>query len=324
MKTSFIISKTENQFFFLSNLSDWHFSCRPDYNKAWLVQKGLSEEDKILLNRFKKILSKYGYKYKDGKNQYLGQSFYIPPEHRKWNSVKLQVSSPEYESIRKYFLHFNGRFEKSWDCSLIKKWARAFEREIKKPNVRKMFSVIEGFYGIRLPKYLRVHLIASPSLVRSVAGSANIGPHDIVLEVPIFKLTQWNVEFGVSILAHELIHTIIENSPKLLFLVNSISNKNRKIMNRTRAEVGKELIGELCAPFGYICHKTFTSFESVSDILIPVLIKRDSSFGSLIKRVVWNIYPDVGSYIENNKTIDKNLFSRAVDILEKTHKEGWY
>jgi hypothetical protein len=55
MKFKFKISKLANQFFFISNLSEWHFSCRQFYNQEWLKQtEPLTDNEKQILKEFKK------------------------------------------------------------------------------------------------------------------------------------------------------------------------------------------------------------------------------------------------------------------------------
>lgn len=327
MKVSFIVSEIENQFFFLSNLSEWHFSCRPDYNKAWLSSQKVSKNEREVLEDFKKVILKHGYEYKNGKNQYLGQAFYVPTERQKWGAVKSWVSPQDYRVLVTSFLYFENRFHKIWDAPLLQEWQNSLEKELKKPNIKRLFLMVEKFYGVSLPKVLRVHLIASPSHTRSVAGSANVGSGDIVLEVPIFDLKSWNVEFGIAILVHELIHTLIDKNSKVVSLIEKeISSQKTlkttpKIFNRTTKEITKELVGELCAPFGYPCYKTFSSFEPVPDILIPNLVNRAGSFNTLIKRVIWNTYPLIGSYIEAGKTIDAPLIKRTIITLNDVLQE---
>jgi len=55
MKFRFIISKWGNFYFFIQNLSEWHFSCRKKYNALWQKELGsLSLEEKQTLKVFKK------------------------------------------------------------------------------------------------------------------------------------------------------------------------------------------------------------------------------------------------------------------------------
>lgn len=62
MKFDIKYSKIGNFFFFISNLSDWHFSCRKEYNEAWIKQTGeLSNNEKNAIENFRKIMTKYGF-----------------------------------------------------------------------------------------------------------------------------------------------------------------------------------------------------------------------------------------------------------------------
>ena len=72
MEFKIIISKSANKFFFISNLTEWHFSCRKMYNPIWLKHTGgnLSLQEKKYLKIFKNILIQYGFEkyYLLGKN----------------------------------------------------------------------------------------------------------------------------------------------------------------------------------------------------------------------------------------------------------------
>ena len=60
MKFKFIISKWGNFAFFVQNLSNWHFSCRQNYNLLWEKELGkLSPEEKRALETFKKVRSRF-------------------------------------------------------------------------------------------------------------------------------------------------------------------------------------------------------------------------------------------------------------------------
>jgi len=66
MKFKIKYTKLGNQFFFISNLTNWHFSCEKEYNEIWFKKIGnLNEEEKKVLKQFAKILNKYGFKKKN-------------------------------------------------------------------------------------------------------------------------------------------------------------------------------------------------------------------------------------------------------------------
>ena len=56
MKFSININKSANFYFFIQNLSEWHFSNRKDYNDLWRKELGkFSEEEATALKKFKEI-----------------------------------------------------------------------------------------------------------------------------------------------------------------------------------------------------------------------------------------------------------------------------
>ena len=62
MKLQFKISKLANLFFLVSNFSEWHFSCRTDYNRAWIEKtEPLKNEEVEALFKFKGVIKKYGF-----------------------------------------------------------------------------------------------------------------------------------------------------------------------------------------------------------------------------------------------------------------------
>ena len=60
MKFRVLINRWANFYFFIANLSEWHFSCRKRYNFFWLAADDkFSKTEKKYLKIFKKILLKY-------------------------------------------------------------------------------------------------------------------------------------------------------------------------------------------------------------------------------------------------------------------------
>ncbi|HHT85291.1 MAG: hypothetical protein ACOX35_01715 [Bacillota bacterium] len=50
------------KFFFINNMSNWHFSCLPHCNEAWIQETGpLTQEESQALDAFAGIVRQYGY-----------------------------------------------------------------------------------------------------------------------------------------------------------------------------------------------------------------------------------------------------------------------
>ncbi|MCR4276747.1 MAG: hypothetical protein NUV87_01310, partial [Candidatus Roizmanbacteria bacterium] len=77
MKFNVTFSKIGNFFFFITNLSEWHYSCRKNYNEEWIKILGnLTKQEKGNLRQVTRIMTAYGFKQiKPGILTYLGESF---------------------------------------------------------------------------------------------------------------------------------------------------------------------------------------------------------------------------------------------------------
>src|SRR3989344_542952 len=66
MKFIFKISRLDNFYFFVSNLTEFHFSCRKHFNIDWISATGpLNQEEKKAINDVNAIFKKYGFVIKN-------------------------------------------------------------------------------------------------------------------------------------------------------------------------------------------------------------------------------------------------------------------
>jgi hypothetical protein len=63
MKIVCKVSKSANEFFYISTLAAWHYSCRKDIRDAWLRRTGaLTPEEEKALTSFSELMQvKYGF-----------------------------------------------------------------------------------------------------------------------------------------------------------------------------------------------------------------------------------------------------------------------
>lgn len=96
-----------NFFLFISNLCEWHFSCRKSFNKTWSnYPSSLSESEKTTLKNFSKILIKYNKKYKDHLTTEFVQNRLID-----WHKLSIRISNSDTNEIKNAFNVFHPRFE---------------------------------------------------------------------------------------------------------------------------------------------------------------------------------------------------------------------
>ena len=334
MKMSFVYSKIENLFFFISNLTEWHFSSRKNYNQDWIEKSGpLTKKEKESLLKFKKIMKKYGFVYKNNKFMYLGQFFFLgKKENEIWKLIEKFVNKSEFKDIKDAFINLNSRFEKVYDEKKLFLWKKAIEKTKNEILFNELINRIKLFLKCKKElNNIKVHLLFSPAKDWLPAGGANIGNKDITLEVPIHKRTKINIEAAFALIAHEIGHLFLDNS-NLKFTINDIIKKNKNINvkntipSRPLNEYIQELIINLCAPSGYFCQKYLTNFNPIYNLLNSAeksekeynkyKKRKIANFSSIKSYIILQLYPLIKQYYKKKKNIDKNLLSLIINFLE--------
>ena len=335
MKISFAYSKIENLFFFISNLTEWHFSCRKNYNQDWIEKSGpLTEKEKKSLLKFKKIMGKYGFVYKNNKFMYLGQFFFSnKKENEIWKSVKEFVNESEFKDIKNVFFNLNSRFEKLYDGKKLFLWKEAIEKTKNKILFDDLIKRIKLFLKCKKRiDNIKIHLLFSPAKDWLPAGGANVGNKDITLEIPIYKKTKINIEAALALIAHEIGHIFLNNS-NLKIDIDNIIKKEKKINIkniiplRPLNEYIQELIINLCAPSGYFCQKYLTNFNPIHNLLkFNKKLEKEynkykkgkiaNSF-SIKSYIILQSYPLIKEYYKKKKNIDKDLLLSIINFLKK-------
>ncbi|MEK7120582.1 MAG: hypothetical protein AAB840_00640 [Patescibacteria group bacterium] len=321
MKFNFKISKLDNFYFFISNLTEFHFSCRPHFNKDWIEATGeLSQEEKLAILELKPIFKKYGFVFKDDKSLYLGKYFYCPEDKDKWNTLKEYVSESEYKKLSDGFKVFENRLNKLYREDLIQNWKATLEKELSSEKFITLLDFAKHFFSAKISDdILNVHLLVSPSLTWSASGGANLGDDDITLEVPIFNITQEQIELAVCILVHEASHIWFEKNQNYK-ITEKLSGKNFDLI--------KEVIINSVAPSGFPAQKYAKASNPFKRFLFHNLADGYKAYENLvsgkksdIKKLTsylsWNLYPLAAYYYIYNKKIDKNFITTLINATKR-------
>lgn len=321
MKFIFTVSRFDNFYFFVSNLTEFHFSCRPHFNKDWIEATGkLSQEEKLAINKIRPIFKKYGFVFEKNKSIYLGKHFYCPKDQDKWNILKEYLSSLEYKKLSHAFNVFESRFNKIYREDLLQNWKFSLEKELSGEKFIKLFDFAKHFFGAKTSDdILNVHLLMSPSLTWNTSGNADLGDKDITLEVPIFNITQEQVELAVCILVHETSHIWFEKNLNYT-VAKKLSGKHFNLIN--------EIIIESVAPSGFPAQKYAKASNPFKRFLFHNLADgykahenfvndRKSDIKKLTSYLSWNIYPLAAYYYMHNKKIDKKFIKTVTDVIKK-------
>jgi len=206
MKFRFIISKWGNFYFFIQNLSEWHFSCRKKYNALWQKELGsLSLEEKQTLKVFKKIRSKY----KPAKTCFEQAFFSVK---NPWQLLTTTLNPTEYQNIRKIFITFQNKFEKFYhkEYPLLEQWQKLLEKTANKKILnQKITKILDNLYKTKFTnKNITINVYLLPSTPDTTGGGANIDEKNISLEISRYPTKKNN--HALAILWHETIHLIFE------------------------------------------------------------------------------------------------------------------
>ncbi|MBI5913179.1 hypothetical protein HY839_01920 [Candidatus Azambacteria bacterium] len=334
MKLRFITSKIENQFFFIANLSEWHFSCRLDYNQAWIEETGaLSNEEKRKLKVFASILQKHGFTYdKNGKTKYIGKYFYCYSEEKAWEELGKNITKKEALRIKNVFKIFEPRFEKTWNPQELAarvKTIQSFTKEKRWKELVQRVNILFG--GPAITKKIFIVVLISPLAGEGVtaAGSANNGDQCITYEIPKLKNGGWERDYSMGVLAHEIAHALFSKKGGEKEIAKIIKKENIpahiKGFPTSAVSVINEAITESFIPLGYLGQKY------AGRDLAPLLLdnsdkgwlteektkkERGINYRNIRKYLIWQLYPLAVIYGRQSKSIDAYFIRQAVLLLK--------
>jgi len=321
MKFIFKTSRLDNLYFFVSNLTEFHFSCRKHFNVDWILATGpLDQKEKKAINNIRPIFEKYGFAIKNDKYLYLGKYFYCPDDKEKFGSLKKYLLPEEYEAIRVSFSVIEKRFNKIYNKKLLENWKLALEKELSSEKFLKLFNFAQRFFNAtKVSSVINVHLLMSPSMTWSASGNANLGDRDITLEAPVFNLTEEQIELAVCILLHELSHIWFENSSNYL-TAKKLSGDNLPLV--------KEILIDSISPSGFPAQKYSKASNPLKRFLFNNLADGFKAYENFINNkeadkqklsayVSWFIYPLVAYYYANDKKLDKKFIKAIAEIIKK-------
>lgn len=205
MKFSIIINKLANFYFFVQNLSEWHFSNKKDYNDLWRKELGeFSVDEETAIKKFKEIRLKY----KVTRTPFEC-AFFI--SHDPWRELKENFPAEEYKMIQEIFNKLESKFNLLWekDLSLLMQWQKELDSKINEPSLIKsimdMLNIL--FNTTSSESEVKIYLLfSSPN---HTGGGANIDKQSISLEISRYPIQ--DSSHAIGIIWHETIHLCFQN-----------------------------------------------------------------------------------------------------------------
>ena len=204
MKFLINVSHLANFYFFIQNLSEWHFSNIKPYNVFWEKTIGpFSEEEKEALSRFKTIRQNYPYE-----NKTFDFDGFFYSQNDWFFGIKKHIKKSEYVDLNDIFHLFCNKFDKlySLEKESLYKWQECLVDYLKDINdQQKIFEELSIVYSaISPPKNFRVNLYVLISAPGGMGGSADDESKRITLEVSRSSLQ--NLPQAAGNIWHEIIH----------------------------------------------------------------------------------------------------------------------
>lgn len=330
MNISFKISKLATQYFFISNLTEWHFSCRHSYNLSWLEQTGpLNKEEKKALLEIKKIIkSKLHY----------GRQFFIYPPKKAWEIIKEDLNREDYLKFRNAFALFDYRFEKIWNKIELERWAKDLQKCFYSDGYQNLLIDLGKLFSFNNSNLegLIVYILPCPIKDRHPAGGANLDSKAITLEVPIYNDEKWFLEAGLAIIAHEIAHIMFDNS-KLKKIIDKIDKNIKKYKlgdinlikpERTIKGLLKEILIGIFVPAGYLAQKYLREYSPLTKTTYFTNIDKSFEKFSKFKKgnyvnfrniepyFIWHLYPVAAYYIKEGKYLNKRFIELILEYFK--------
>lgn len=205
MKFSIIINRWAIFYFFIQNLSEWHFSNRKDYNILWREELGaFSIEEEIALGTFKKIR----FKYKSSRT--LFESAFFTAKNP-WKDLRKSLPAEEYKTVKEIFDLFKNKFTPLWDKDvlLLIQWQKVLNKEINGPSLTNTITNILNILFNTSPPKKEVRVYVLFSTPNHTGGGANIDKNSISIEISRYALD--GINHIVGVLWHETIHLLFQN-----------------------------------------------------------------------------------------------------------------
>lgn len=311
IETKVLIDKDLNKLIFLEELfgirdSEWSKERRTEYLKL-IGTKDSKKHKKEFLDVFNNVPCG------------LVESIFTFPKKEQANILKREFGEEKYLKIESLIKELNKTFYKSFSKVWIEKHRKLLNiKKIinkNKKNIENSVLVLNSFLGIRQTKTIgvNIYLIFGGENKNDINASFSKFENKVDIFIDGHFLDIKDENFSSLLIIHELIHILLRESNKLDILkvfVKENKKQIQKIISENKLNIPNEIFFEelfisLFAPEGYFKEKYYNQKITEPRIKQGKILR----FKDLRKLKSYLLKDSLSSYINQNKSLDKNLLN---------------
>jgi hypothetical protein len=259
---NFRISKFANFYFFIQNLSEWHFSNRKQYNESWREKLQFNDQEQAALKEFGKLHQRYPFGSK-----YLGDNFLFLDPQQTWEHLRRDIPESDFALIKQTFDLLEPKFEQIWqrEAPRLEQWQQLLEQSTSSPEGQTIEKLLSHFYQWHITEPIQADIILMLSTNGISGGSANFMDSPYALQLEISSLPIEKLQHTLMLIWHEFAHSLIVRHTDFISTIQTFLNANpeklktvAQIQDRQEPAVYvNEVILSSLLPTGYLRHKLF-------------------------------------------------------------------
>ncbi|BCX15769.1 MAG: hypothetical protein KatS3mg097_661 [Candidatus Parcubacteria bacterium] len=333
MKFKFKISQTGNFYFFIWNLSEWHFSCRPEVNYYWKTfspTKSFKEE--LLLEKYLKKSANIFKKYEKEKGEVVFPVLAKALKAKSKKDILNELKGRDRIFMEKVFKVFETMFSFYWQESKprLKKFIQLFANPKVEKLIGKALKILEIYFGKIDSKEITVYLLMIPQHFMG-GGGANVGRNKITVEIG--NISPKGFRWSLITILHEIAHVCFQYHQSyfdnlLKEFLKSLNKQEIKEIN-----IDKIFDNDLITIFREGITSSIISDGIIDDILFKTNTRKKLEFqlknidfiktypeGYFRKFMSYYLYPLNKKYLRQKRKIDKNYLKESLKLIKKFNK----
>jgi hypothetical protein len=293
MKFNIKISKWGAFYFFVSNLSEWHFSNRKDYNVFWKEMLGtFSVQEEDTLKKFKEIRLKY-----PQSKSCFEKAFFL--SKNPFEELTHILPEEEYIIVKDVFSLLESKFNFLYEKGLpfLIHWQKVLDKTI---NDQKLTNTILNHLNILYKTSIQegeIDIYLLFSTVTHTGGGANIDNKSISVEISHYPLE--NINHILGLVWHETTHLIFQNQYFRPLLIKLFPNNQQKV------DLINEMVIRSLFPRGMLGIRLLKN-KPVAKLLPDIGAKQTIEILNLTKE-----------YLDKNESFDENYIEKLSLVIKR-------